>query len=225
MSELNLEPTNVGPAAGGNLRASDQDREQVARVLSTAYAEGRLDREEYDERIDRSLTARTFDELIPLTHDLVVVNNANPGYNVQPATPASANPDTSTIIDTHNANPDIARLIGIFGGATRKGKWRVRRTSQSYALFGGVDLDMSEAVFEAPVVEITGAWVFGGLDIKVPEGIEVRDEIVGIFGGSDVSRLGEKLPGAPVLVVKGIALFGGVSIHGPSKKDKRRSSC
>ena len=33
------EPTNVGPIAGGNLRASDADRDQVATLLSTAYAE------------------------------------------------------------------------------------------------------------------------------------------------------------------------------------------
>ena len=44
MTEPVPEPTNVGPIAGGNLRASDADREQVATVLSTAYAEGRLTR-------------------------------------------------------------------------------------------------------------------------------------------------------------------------------------
>ena len=38
------EPTNVGPIAGGSLRASDADRDHVATLLSTAYAEGRLTR-------------------------------------------------------------------------------------------------------------------------------------------------------------------------------------
>ena len=33
------EPTNVGPMAGGNLRASDADRDHVATLLSTAYAD------------------------------------------------------------------------------------------------------------------------------------------------------------------------------------------
>ena len=58
------EPTNVGPIAGGNLRASDADRDQVATLLSTAYAEGRLTREEHDERIDQLMAAKTFDDLI-----------------------------------------------------------------------------------------------------------------------------------------------------------------
>src|SRR5690606_32514469 len=51
------------PAAGG-LRASDQDRNQVANVLSAAYAEGRLTREEHDERLEQAMSAKTFDELI-----------------------------------------------------------------------------------------------------------------------------------------------------------------
>ena len=39
MSDSVPEPTGVGPLAGGNLRASDADRDQVTAVLSTAYAE------------------------------------------------------------------------------------------------------------------------------------------------------------------------------------------
>ena len=78
MTEPLPEPRNVGPIAGGHLRASDADREQVATVLSTAYAEGRLTREEHDERIDQLMAAKTFDDLIPITHDLVVVGTPEP---------------------------------------------------------------------------------------------------------------------------------------------------
>ena len=91
----------------------------------------------------------------------------------------------------------------MFGATNRKGKWRIRKETKAFALFGSIDLDLRDAVFEAPVVEISGAWCFGGLDIKVPAGIEVRDQTVGIFGGTDVSDLGDPQPGAPVLVVKG----------------------
>ena len=71
MNDLVPEPTNVGPIAGGNLRASDADRDQVATLLSTAYAEGRLTREEHDERVEQLMMAKTFDDLIPITSDLV----------------------------------------------------------------------------------------------------------------------------------------------------------
>jgi hypothetical protein len=90
------------------------------------------------------------------------------------------------------------------------------------AVFGGIDLDLRDAVFEDTVVEISGLWCFGGLDVKVPAGMQVRDQVAGIFGGTDVSGLGELQPGAPTLVIKGLALFGGVSVKGPKVGKKKR---
>ena len=204
------EPNNIGPIAGGNLRASDADRDQVATLLSTAYAEGRLSREEHDERIDQLMAAKTFDDLLPITRDLVIVGPPAPV-----ATPQSS---SRFAIDTTGQNPESDKMIAIFGGVTRKGRWRVRKNTHALALFGGMDLDLRDAIFEAPVVEISGFWCFGGLDIKVPEGIEIQDQTAGIFGGTDVRDVGDPSPGAPTLVIKGVSLFGGVSIKGPKKR-------
>ena len=197
------EPINVGPIARGNLRASDADRDQVANLLSTAYAEGRLTMEEHEERVGQLMAAKTFDDLIPITRDLVVI-----GQKVRN-------------LRGHGQSPETDKMIAIFGGVTRTGKWRVRNHTQALALFGGIDLDLRDAIFEAPVVDISGFWCFGGLDIKVTEGIEVRDQTSGIFGGTDVSNIGDPAPGAPTLVIKGVSLFGGVSVRGP-KPSKRR---
>jgi hypothetical protein len=215
MTDSRPEPVDVGPIAGGNLRASDTDRDQVATVLSTAYAEGRLTREEHDERLDRAMAARTFDELVPLTHDLVVVTPPK-------LTTLSSQQDSPYQIDTAHASDDVDSMIAIFGGVTRKGRWRMKRQTRAYALFGGIDLDLREATFEGSVVEMTGIWCFGGLDIKVPPGMEVRDQTAGIFGGTDVSDLGERDPRAPVLVIKGMSLFGGVSVKGPKPPKELR---
>ncbi len=204
------EPNNVGSIAGGNLRASDADRDQVATLLSTAYAEGRLSREEHDERIDQLMAAKTFDDLLPITRDLVIVGPPAPV-----ATPQSS---SRFAIDTTGQNPESDKMIAIFGGVTRKGRWRVRKNTHALALFGGMDLDLRDAIFEAPVVEISGFWCFGGLDIKVPEGIEIQDQTAGIFGGTDVRDVGDPSPDAPTLVIKGVSLFGGVSIKGPKKR-------
>jgi hypothetical protein len=213
MTEAVPEPTNVGPIAAGSLRASDTDREQVATLLSTAYAEGRLTREEHDERVEALMAAKTFDDLIPITRDLVVIGT--PGAV---ATPQSTSRFT---IDTAGQNLDSDKMIAIFGGVTRSGKWRVRRNIQALALFGGMDLDLRDAIFEAPVVEISGFWCFGGLDIKVPAGIEVRDQTAGVFGGTDIRDIGDPAPGAPTLVIKGMTLFGGVTVRGPNANKRR----
>jgi hypothetical protein len=210
MTEPVPEPTNLGPVAGGNLRASDADRDQVATLLSTAYAEGRLSRAEHDERIDQLMAAKTFDDLLPITRDLVIAG---------PPAPVATPQSTSRFaIDTTAQNPESDKMIAIFGGVTRKGRWRIRKNTHALALFGGIDLDLRDAIFEAPVAEISGFWCFGSLDIKVPEGIEVRDQTAGIFGGADLRDVGDPAPSAPTLVIKGVSLFGGVSIRGPKKR-------
>jgi hypothetical protein len=213
MTDSLPEPSNVGPIAGGSLRASDADREKVASVLSTAYAEGRLTREEHEERLDQLLAAKTFDDLIPITRDLVVVGAPAP---IQQHAPAK-----EFAIDTSSASEESDKLIAIFGGASRNGNWRIRKHTHAVAIFGGVDLDLRNAIFESPAIEITGFWCFGGLDIKVPAGIQVRDQTAGIFGGTDIRDLGDPIPGAPTLVIKGVTLFGGVSVRGP-KPGKQR---
>lgn len=53
------------------LRATDQDRAVVHQVLGEAYADGRLDRTEYDERSARVSGVRTLGGALPLLTDLV----------------------------------------------------------------------------------------------------------------------------------------------------------
>lgn len=54
------------------IRASDDDRDRVVGILREQTAQGRLTFEEFEERIDRAYTARTWDELRALTEDLPV---------------------------------------------------------------------------------------------------------------------------------------------------------
>ncbi len=54
----------------GRMRASDDEREQVATILRAAVTEGRLNLEEGDERLAKLYASRFRDELGPLTQDL-----------------------------------------------------------------------------------------------------------------------------------------------------------
>ena len=56
-----------------DLRASDAERERVAQLLRDSAADGRLDMDELDERLESAYAARTFGELRALTRDLPVV--------------------------------------------------------------------------------------------------------------------------------------------------------
>src|SRR5258707_4242505 len=62
-------------AADPNLiRASDQDRDRTANVLREHHAVGRLDAEEFNERLDQAFSAKTMGELEALTADLPAVD-------------------------------------------------------------------------------------------------------------------------------------------------------
>ncbi|HEY0646045.1 MAG TPA: DUF1707 domain-containing protein [Nocardioides sp.] len=52
------------------MRVSDSDRERAMADLAGHYADGRLDHEEYDERLDAIWTARTRADLAVLFSDL-----------------------------------------------------------------------------------------------------------------------------------------------------------
>lgn len=53
-----------------NLRAADADRERIAERLRRCHAEGRLDMEEFQERLEHCYAAKTFGELAELVRDL-----------------------------------------------------------------------------------------------------------------------------------------------------------
>ena len=69
-----MDATNGGPAAEPGrspaVRASDRERDAVVQRVQQAFAEGRLDDAEFDERMRAALTARTHADLDVLLADL-----------------------------------------------------------------------------------------------------------------------------------------------------------
>jgi Domain of unknown function (DUF1707) len=56
------------------IRASDQDRDRTANVLREHHAVGRLDADEFHERLDKVFSAKTMGDLEALTMDLPAVD-------------------------------------------------------------------------------------------------------------------------------------------------------
>ena len=65
-----MRPEPRAQAAGAGLRASRADRERVIDLLKAAFAQGRLDRDEFDARIGQALASRTYGELAAVTADI-----------------------------------------------------------------------------------------------------------------------------------------------------------
>jgi len=71
---------DVGPlGAAGRVLVADSDRARFADVIGDAYAEGRLTHEEYEVRLNATMTARTAAELVPILASFSSIPARNPG--------------------------------------------------------------------------------------------------------------------------------------------------
>jgi hypothetical protein len=75
------------------IRASDADRERTATLLREHHAEGRLTAEEFSDRLDRALVAKTIGELDALLADLPGIDLYRlPAAGIRPAPPGARRP-------------------------------------------------------------------------------------------------------------------------------------
>jgi hypothetical protein len=191
-------PIGVSPkldpvSEGGTpaLRASDADRERAATALGEAAAHGRLTLDELTERLDRAYAARTQTELEELVADL-------------PAATASA-------VSRVKATTRIEK--------TRR--WRLAPKATVLAVMGGVELDLRRAEIESAEVELTCIAVMGGIEIVVPEGVDVDLTGFAVMGGkSQKVRDVPIRPGAPLIRIAGYAFMGGIEVRSRSGADR-----
>lgn len=188
------------------LRISDAERHQVAELLREAAGEGRLDLEELDERLEATYAARTYADLVPITLDLP--SHPHQRHAV-PARPRAASPDVVP-------GPEKESHFAILSGLSRKGVWVVPQQMTVLALMGGAELDLRRAKFAAPEVVITINAFMGGAQVIVGPEVRVQLEGTGIMGGySGPSGLvdAELTDDSPVVRIKGVAIWGGVSVE------------
>ncbi len=105
--------------------------------------------------------------------------------------------------------------MAIFGGFKRKLQTKTFRGGRVVAMFGGYQLDLRQCDIEGDQAILEATSVFGGGEIRVPENWNVMIEGTGIFGGySDDRHImeSELPPNAKKLILRGVALFGGVEV-------------
>ncbi|MFF5479841.1 DUF1707 domain-containing protein [Streptomyces sp. NPDC012935] len=202
------------------LRASDADRERVAEVLRDALAEGRLDMEEFEERLDATYQARTYGELAPITRDLPVGTVAVPKVDM---VKKSEDWDGSWADRIVGGEGSSTGGVAVMSGFQRKGRWTVPRRFNCFAFWGGGEIDLREANFADREVVINCVAIMGGMQVTVPPGVEVVVRGFGIMGGFDHREEGVPGdPGAPRVIVTGFAFWGGVGVERKRTREQRQ---
>ncbi|CAA9389191.1 MAG: hypothetical protein AVDCRST_MAG75-1471 [uncultured Propionibacteriaceae bacterium] len=190
-----------------DIRASDADRDQVAAVLQLAYVEGRITREEHTERLEAALAAKTFADLLPLTADLVPI----------PTSVQHSSSGSSPLVPSAGPLGEPDRMSAVLSTVKRNGNWRVRARSVANNLLGTVNLDLTEATFDAPVVEVNTTQFCGTLLLRVPLGVTIRDETTNVLGSTSIRGIGDPQPDRPTVVITGTNILGEVKVRGPRR--------
>jgi len=187
--------TPIQPGAS-LVRASDADRDRTVEALTAASAEGRLTLEEYSERSEAALTARTLGDLAGLTSDLP---------EPAPAGPAGAAPAEAA-----------ASITAVLGNESRKGPWVVPPHLAVTSVLGDCHLEMQQAVISERVTTIDARVRFGAVTIYVPDGVDVRMSGRAVLGAKSSELRGEPRAGAPVLVVRCDVFCGAITVRRPT---------
>jgi hypothetical protein len=187
----------------GAVRASNAERDVVAGKLQDAFAEGRLDDEEFDQRMRAALTAKTHAELDVLLTDLPAPTG---GQLVQ----AGGRPVPASTVPASTVPP--GRLAVAYKGAVRRaGRWRVPERYTTVVYKGSGLLDLRAAELQGPVTTIVAVAYKSRITLLVPPGVRVEMTGFGISQGQDDPDDGLALaPDAPVLHIRGVAYKGTV---------------
>lgn len=163
----------------------DSDRNTAVQRVQDAYTTGHLSHEELDERLNQVLAAKTHTEI-----------------EVALAALPAENPGTT------------ATISAAAGRINRRGVWRVPRFLKVQSAFGRVRLDLSQAIFEHPTVDLELAIAHGRAKIIVP-----RDAVVDFEGlrtdwkDTRYKPAKNQAAGGPTIRITGVMGFGRLKIR------------
>lgn len=108
--------------------------------------------------------------------------------------------------------------MSVFGGNDRQITSDRFTGVELFALFRESVLDLRDSSVRTRPANVEAVGVFGGVEIRVPSGWEVRINTISALGSPTDRR--RRLAGDhetddnPNLIISGIALFGGIEIRG-----------
>lgn len=191
LTDVSIEPPEQPPTA--DVRASDSERDEVVQQLAAHAGTGRLTLDELEERSTLAYGATTRGELTKLTADLP--------------------PMVATASQPEQRRRVTRWLVSVLGGAEKRGRWRVGRRLTSVTLLGGNDIDLRNAEIDADEVTILAIAVMGGMDIYVPDTVDVEVGGFALVGGrGERGSSRAPRPGAPRVRVRAFALMGGIDV-------------
>lgn len=220
--------------ASGDVRIGDAERQAVVDMLSRQAAAGRLTLDEFAERAGLVFAARTRTDLVHVLADLPPdlpvdatprvseaaglsgsdTTGAEQGPTFGPGTPAAGWTPADAPDRPSRRQRRKRRFVAVMSGASARGRWWAPRKIRAFAWWGGVKIDLREAIISSPEIHIKASAYMGHVLVVVPDGIPVDMYGFVLMGGSTNRASGSGfIQGAPLVRVKARGLWGGVTVR------------
>lgn len=180
-----------------HVRISDADRAAARQLLERAVGEGMLTLDEFSERLDVALAARTRGDLEPVLHDLPLRRPAGGPPAPVPTGPAVV-------------------LRGRMTTLTRRGPWSVPARLELNTRMCDTTLDFRSAVLHGAVVEVTVDDYCSSTQIVLPDHATADANGLDTIAGSATVHVRTAPPSPHLhLVVRGRVRMGSVTVRHP----------
>lgn len=166
--------------------------------LRDAAAEGRIDLDELDSRLERALKSKTHAELAVLTADL----------------PRVVPPESQ---------PPLVLKGGMHGASRGPGRWEVPGRMVAHGGMGGVKVDFTRTQCRLTEVAVEAYGEMAGVTIVIPDAwaVDTTGMDPGVGGLKDKTSP-DRLPGAPLIRLTGSGGMAGVVVRHPNRWERRK---
>lgn len=121
------------------------------------------------------------------------------------------NAETKNKIKEINKGQKGTTYTATFSGQDVKFDGEKFNLTEANAIFGGIKLDLRKAIIDSDCV-INLSAIFGGVDILVPEDINVKINSTSIFGGVSDKRNNKTNKAEHTIYINATCMFGGADI-------------
>ncbi len=191
-------------APHGDLVTLAERKDTARQVLADRYAEGILELDAYEVRIDAVERATDLDTVESTIADL------RPD-EPEPSTALARRVGSVEIVPREQVRTRES-VVSVLGSVRRKGSWEVPRRLKVTAVLADVDLDLREARLADGVTEIRVTSILAEVTIIAPPQVRVIMDGGAVLGEFEGTHTGPADGDGPVVRITGTAVLGEVQL-------------
>ncbi|MEH6558024.1 MAG: LiaF domain-containing protein [Oceanicoccus sp.] len=184
-------------------RPLESVREEVIDQLIMNYGHGTLSLEAFERRLDEAYNSKKHAVLKHLVADLELDIDT---------TYIQEKKESLGVGYQNNPSKNLDYIVHIFGGGERSGRWEAAKKIIMINIFGGGDIDFTDAKFSSPTVTVKLFCLFGGANIYVPKEVNISCKTICLFGSVNNKVLSTIDRNSPTVIIEGLVLFGSAAI-------------